>query len=403
VLPLPSRGPRTPVRRLALARLLSTAGTDASAVALGWAMYAQTGSAAWLSLSLLITIGGGSVLAPLAGWVGDRVDRRRVLLSCELTSAALFTVLALVHTPWAMLALSVLATASGAIFGPAAGAAMGEIAGERDLAWANGLVATGANLGRTAGRLAGGVLVAVLGAGAVFALDAVTFLASAALIASVRVPFSARASAPDAPLARGLGLRELWASPVLRLLTASACISTFVTSVSMTAEVPLVVALGAGPIGLGALAAAWGLGMAVGSWHAGRALHAGNEATGVLVGRAAMAVGLGLVAAVPLLPAAVACYVLGGVGGGFMGVAAQSLIVRRTPDALRARLLAAVDGCRNLAFGAGVLAAGVIVELLGPRPVYALVGAGVLVGCAPVAALVRQLGGPRALRPATAR
>ena len=298
---------------------------------------------------------------------------------------------------------------------------MGEIPGERDLARANGLIATGGNVGRTAGRLAGGGLVAALGTGAVFALDAMTFLASAALIASVRRPFAApgrsaavaagetagpaagAAVAPDGGAApRGLGLRDLWAHPVLRLLATSACISTFVTSVSMTAEVPLAVSLGAGPVGLGALTAAWGLGMTLGSWDAGRALHAGNEATGVLAGRAMMAVGIGLVAALPVLPAAAACYALGGAGGGFMAVAAQSLIIRRTADEMRARVLAAIDGCRNLAFGAGVLIAGAGVELLGPRPAYALVGIGVLVGCAPIAALVRRLGGPPPLRAAAA-
>jgi MFS family permease len=129
----------------------------------------------------------------------------------------------------------------------------------------------------------------------------------------------------------------------------------------------------------------------------------GGGSLRVLAGRATMAVGIGLVAALPLLPAAVACYALGGVGGGFMAVAAQSLIVRRTPDEMRARLLAAIDGCRNLAFGAGVLAAGAVVQLLGPRPAYALVGVGVLIGCAPIAALVRQLGGPRPLRAMSVR
>jgi MFS family permease len=402
------------VRRLAIGRLISIAGTDASAIALGWALYEQTGSALWISVSLFITIGGGGMLSPLGGWIADRVDRRRVMIACEALSALLFASLVVVHSPAALLAVSVLATASGAVFGPASGAAVAHLADDRDLAWANGVLATGGNVGRVVGRLAAGAVVAALGVEVVFALDALTFAVSAAITASVRLPFGGgralvAAGAVVVHGARGvrglverLGLTELVEQPVLRLLVMSASISTLVMSFSMTAEVPLAAEMGAGAFGLGVLTAGWGLGMVLGSWHAGRTLHVGNEATGLLAGRATMAIGVGLTALAPALPGAVACYVLGGIGGGFLGVAAQSLILRRTPEELRGRTLAAIDACRNLAFGVGVLSAGVVVSLCGPRLVYGLVGLGVLVGCVPIASMVKRLGGLRPLRPAIA-
>ncbi|MEA2253370.1 MAG: hypothetical protein QOG70_3612 [Solirubrobacteraceae bacterium] len=407
---LPRRAPARPhsiraaVRRLAVSRFISMAGTDASGVAIGFALYAQTRSAAWLSLSLMLTVGGGALLAPLGGRAGDLVDRRRLMIAAELAAAAVFVTLALVHTPVALLALGLLATAIGTVFGPASGAAIAHVAGERDLSWASAVIATGTNVGKTAGRLGAGALIAVLGVGSVFLVDAVTFLVSAWLIASVRRAFraggEARAAA-DAPAARG-GLRLVLGEPRLRLVVASACISTFATAFSMTAEVPLVFELGAGALGLGALTACWGGGMIAGSWYAGRALHRGNEATGVLAGRVAMAVGVGLVSVAPSLPPMLACYALGGLGGGFMGVAAQSLTLRNAPDHLRARMLGAIDACRNLTFGLGVLGAGALVGLLGARPVYAAVGLTMALGTLPVAALVARLGGPRALRPQSA-
>jgi hypothetical protein len=76
--------------------------------------------------------------------------------------------------------------------------------------------------------------------------------------------------------------------------------------------------------------------------------------------------------------------------------------MRRTPEHMRARMLASLDMLRNASFGVGVLLAGLVVGALGPRPVYALVGAGVALGCVPLLALVSRLGGPRALRPAAA-
>jgi MFS family permease len=421
---------RTAVLRLAISRFISMAGTDASGVAIGFALYAQTHSATWLSLSLMLTIGAGALLAPLGGWVGDLADRRKLMIGAELAACAVFVTLAIAHTPVAMLALGVLATAIGTVFGPASGAAIAHVAGERHLTWANGVIATGSNVGKTAGRLVAGALIAALGVSSVFLVDALTFVASALLIASVRSAFSApRRAAAAIPAAAETpafgateatdaadvvpraefeaeaegGLRALLRHRVLRPLVATACISSFATSFTMTAEVPLTFDLHAGAIGLGALTSCWGAGMVLGSWYAARALHRDNEATGVLVGRLAMATGVALVAAAPSIVPMLGCYLLGGIGGGFMGVAAQSLIVRRTPDHLRARTLGAVDACRNLAFGLGVIGAGALVGLVGARPVYAVVGLTMALGTLPVAALVLRLGGLRALRPAPAQ
>jgi MFS family permease len=357
--------------------------------------------ASWLSLSLMLTVGTSAMLSPLAGRAGDLIDRRRLMIGAEIAAAAVFLTLAFIHSPVALLALGLLASAIGTVFGPASGAAIAHVAGERHLSWASSVIATGANVGKTAGRLAAGALIAALGVSSVFVLDAITFLASALVIASIRRGFTGPAPIEAREPVQG-GLRLLLANRTARLLVATACISTFATAFTMTAEVPLVFELGVGALGLGALTACWGGGMVLGSWYAGRALHRGNEATGVLAGRLAMATGVALVGLAPALGPMLACYLIGGAGGGFMGVAAQSLLMRSTPDPQRARMLGAVEACRNVAFGLGVVGAGAAVTLAGPRPVYALVGVAMALGTLPVAALVASLGGPRALRPAVA-
>lgn len=396
---------KSAVYRLAAARFVSFTGTDASAVAIGFAMYQQTHSTRWLSISLLPTVAASALLAPLAGRIGDRFNRRRVMVGAELAACAVFLSLAMVHSPIALLALGLAASSIGTVFGPASGAAVAHVAGERHLSWANGVISTGSSVGKTAGRLVAGAVIAALGAASVFLLDAVTFLVSASLIASVRRAFSepldrpAPSTEPDAK-AEG-GMRFLLSSPSLRLVVASACISTFATAFSMTAEVPLAFSLGAGAVGLGALTACWTVGTIVASWYSRNALDAENEATAVLGGRLTMALGVGLVALTHSLMPALSCYLLGGFGGGLMGVAAQSLTVRTTPDRLRARTLAAIDTCRNVTFGLGVLGAGALVGVAGARPIYALVGVGMAVATLPVATLVMRQGGPRPLRAPT--
>ncbi|HEY0364727.1 MAG TPA: MFS transporter, partial [Solirubrobacteraceae bacterium] len=336
-----------------------------------------------------------ALLSPLGGRAGEFVDRRRLMIGAELASCAVFVALFLVHTPGALLGLGLVATAIGTIFGPASGAAIAHVAGERHLTWAGSVIATGTNVGKTAGRLLAGAVIAAAGVGGVFLLDALTFLLSAWLIASVRGAFSGHLTGPapgeeqrpPEPTGPG-GLRLVIGQRTVRLVVASACVSTFATAFSMTAEVPLVFELGAGAVGLGALTACWGAGMTAGSWWAGRSLHGENEASGVLAGRLVMAAGVGLTAVAPSLGPMLGCYLLGGLGGGFMGVAAQSLLMRSAPDRLRGRMLGAIESARNLAFGLGVVGAGALVGLLGPRPVYAAVGLTMALGTLPVASLV---------------
>ncbi len=383
---------RRDVRRLAFARLISLAGTDASAIAVSFTLYAQTGSTRWLSASLLIMFGLGSVVAPLAGWLADRADRLTLMVVADLAAAGVFVALAFVHSPAALLGLSVLATIAGTVHGPAAGAAIPAVAGEQHLSWANGLLATGGTIGQMAGRLGGGLLVAVLGAGGVFALDAVTFLASAALVWSVREALRAAPTADRRIRSRAVG-REGWralaGNRTLRLVIGSSCIATLMTSFTMTAEAPLAAAFDAGPVGLGALAAAWSLGMVFGSMAGGRVLHAGNEVNGLLSGRIVMGAGIASVAVAPVFWPTLVSYVVGGAAGGFLLVAATSLIQRSAGDDIRGRALATADGIKSAAFGAGVLLAGSVVGAVGPQATYAFVGIGVVVSAVPVARLVR--------------
>ena len=390
--PSPPPCARAAVRRLAGARLISLAGTDASAVAVSFSLYTQTGSVRWLTASLLVMFGLGSLVAPLGGALADRHDRLTLMLTCDLIAAGVFGAMALLHTPAAILGLCVAATLAGGIQGPAATAAIPAVAGPARLSWANGLLATGGNVGKTAGRLSGGLLVAALGAAAVFALDGLSFLVSAALVWSVRGAVPRRPPAAAAPARRNAG-RAVWAAlaadPALRLVIGSSCLATALTSFTMTAEAPLAVAFDAGAVGLGALTASWSLGTVGGSALAGRVLHAGNEPAGLFGGRMLMGIGIGSVAATPVFLPALGGYLLGGLAGGFLLVASTSMLQRAAGDRTRGRAIAAAEGLKTAAFGGGVLTAGWVVAALGPRATYALVGVGVLFSAVPLARLVR--------------
>ncbi len=183
--------PRTAVRRLAIGRLVSLTGTIAAGTALSFSIYRQTGSAAWVAATMILTFGIIGLFGPIAGAIGDRFDRRLVMIVAETAAAVCWATMVLVaDVPVVLLALAFLASAFEAPFPSAASAAIPNLAGPENLSWANSLIAMGRYAGLTLGPLIGGVLVAAVGARWVFAANAISFLVSVALVVSVHGDFA---------------------------------------------------------------------------------------------------------------------------------------------------------------------------------------------------------------------
>src|SRR5215218_10090439 len=90
---------RSAVRRIALARFASLTGGDASAIAINFALYAQTRSTLWLAAGMLVTFGLGSLLGPLGGRIADRFERKRVMIVSELIAAIAIVSLVFSQSP----------------------------------------------------------------------------------------------------------------------------------------------------------------------------------------------------------------------------------------------------------------------------------------------------------------
>src|SRR5437870_3434263 len=90
---------KAPVRRLATARLISITGGGAAYLALNYTVYKRTGSATWVAAALFLTFGMEGIIGGLAGGLGDRFDRRKVMIASDLAGAACFFAMAVVHAP----------------------------------------------------------------------------------------------------------------------------------------------------------------------------------------------------------------------------------------------------------------------------------------------------------------
>jgi MFS family permease len=371
-------------RRLALGRLVSLSGGSAAYIALVAAIYGETGSALWVSAAIFSSVVASVASAPFAGWIGDRFDRRGVLIGADVAAAAVSLAMAATATHAAALVVLLgVSSVAQAPFEPASAAALPNVVPEADVPRANALVAATSSAGYLLGPLFGG---AVLGLGAspatLFAADAGTFVFSAVLVAAIGRPFG-RGSTQDHPGTLA-GLRMIVREPVLRVPVLAGMVSLVGIGIVDVASYPLSLNLDGGTAGYGAMTALLGGGGLLGAALAGQILRA--ERVRVLVAAfGAGAAGLALAGAAPVLAIGFAGMAIAGAGRGLGDVATVTIIQARAPNEVRSRVFAAQEGAAHVAFSVSAFTGGLLVQLVGARGAYATaaafgVGAAVLAG-----------------------
>ena len=373
---------RSSVRRLALARAISIAGGAAAFTALMFAVYERTHhDPLWLAAALILTFGMNGVLGWFAGALGDRFDRRRVMIVSDLAGACVYAAAAFVHDPGLLLVCGFLAAVAESPFWSASGAAIPALVDSaKDIEHANSLVAIGVNTGIFLGPAIGGLLLGAIGANAIFGANAVSFVLSAALIWSVRRPFHERVTTEHTDEHRGVwaGIRFIASDAVLRrILMASGVMVVFIGLV-MVSDLPLVHVFYGRPDeigrGYGILIACWGLGSVAGSF-LGRRLSERNEIRWLIVANCGFGLSLIFQGASPWFVLLLGFVLVNGTCDAVAVVAVKSIHQRRAPDVVRSRVMAAQDAAANLGVALGYAIAAPIVSAVGPRLVY--IGAGV--------------------------
>ncbi len=386
--------PRIAIRRLAAARVISVTGSEAAWIALMVAIYSATHSTVWMSAALFVNIGGAGIFTPLVGALGDRIDRRRVMIGSELAAAVVAAAMAVAHNrPLALVALALAAAIAQSPYFSASTAAVPNLVPAELVTWANSTVSIGRNAGGLMGPLLGGVVAGLLGPSFVFGANAVCFAGSAAMVWSVRGSFAdPERTAAEADEHRGLraGFRFILGDRVLRLITLAWIVLLFLLGPVLVAELPLARLFGAGSVGYGVLVACWGGGAIVGSF-LGRRLALARERATMVVGAAVIGAGFATVAVAPMFGIALAGMTMAGMAEGSVSVSEQGILQRRTPDAVRSRATAATEAAILGAFALSFPTAGFMINLLGVRGVYGLAAGGCAVSALILIAAMREL------------
>lgn len=371
------------LRRIQLANASSIVGGWAYVVALAVFAYRADGAYA---VGLLATVRWlcGGVAAPLAGIVGDRYPRVRVMIASDLVRAGMLGSMALAVLADApallVYALAVAATLAATPFGPAQAALLPQLArSPAELTAANGSAGAVDNVGSFAGPALGGLLVAAAGVETVFATSAGLYLGSALLIATLGHREQQREEADEdgGGLREALaGFRTLAGASRLRLVVALVAAQTVVDGALDVLIVVLALeTLDAGAAGLGLLNSAAGAGGIAAALVVGGVAARGRLASSLGVGIALWGLPLALIGIWPGQALALVLLAIVGAGGTIVAVSGDTLLQRAAPPDVLARVFGAVDGVMLVALALGSLAAPFLVETIGVRGTLLVVGA----------------------------
>jgi MFS family permease len=168
-------------RWLWIANIVSNIGTWMQNVGAAWLMTSLAPSALLVALVQTATNLPVFLIGLPAGAIADIVDRRRLLIvtqSWMLAAAGVLGILTLAHAtgPWTLLSLTFALGLGGTVNAPAWQAIMSELVPKKDLPGAIALNSMGFNLARSIGPALGGLVVAAVGGGWAFMLNAVSFV-----------------------------------------------------------------------------------------------------------------------------------------------------------------------------------------------------------------------------------
>ena len=233
-------------RMLWIATLASNFGGLVQSVGAAWMMTSLSASESMVALvqtSITLPI---MIFSLAAGVFADNFDRRRIMLAAQTFMLLVSLGLAVLAyegllTPWLLLSFTFLIGCGTALHNPSWQASVGDIVSRAELSAAVSVNSMGFNLMRSVGPAAGGAIVAIAGAAAAFAVNALSYVAIIAALFNWRPALPPR-RLPREPFgsAFSAGLRYVAMSPnLLRVILRGFLFGC--SAVALQALLPLVV------------------------------------------------------------------------------------------------------------------------------------------------------------------
>lgn len=360
-------------------QVLSIMGDQLARVALTLLVFARTHSAALTALTYALTFLPDLVGGPLLSGLADRHPRRGLMVTADVSRAALVGVMAIPGMPLvALCVLLVVVQLLASPFNAARGSVLPVIL-EGDLFVAGqAIISITYQTGQLAGYVAGGAIVEFTGTHTALLIDAATFVVSAVLIRfglryrrAVADGIHQARAATLVSLRAGWGL--VWHNHMLRALVWLGCLSGFYV-IGEGLAVPYAHELGGGALTTGLLFAALPAGNAVGTLLLTR-LVAPQGRLRLLGPLAVLAPAILVLCAVRLDLVGTLIVWSASAGAAAYQTVAGAAFIQAVPDQGRGQAFGLANTSLRVAQGLGVVLAGAIAQHVAPSVVLAIFGA----------------------------
>jgi MFS family permease len=322
-----------------------------------------------------------ALLAPLLGYVVDRVARRTFLVVANVLSALVMLPLLLVHDAgdvWIVYAVAFCYGVSFVVVPAALNGLLKDLLPEDVLVEANASLSVTREALRLVGPLVGAATFSLAGGGVVAMADAVTFLLAALAVAGLRVEEHRDDSRePQHWRVEVLeGASFIRRTPLLLHPTIALALALLVIGFAESAVYAVVDAFGHPVSFVGPLLTAQGAGAVSVGLVASRVVRRIGEPATVMVGLLVTATGLlGVVVVAQTWQLLVTVAVLGG-GLPLIFVAFNTLLQKQTPGRLMGRVSASVEVLVTTPQALSIGVGAVLVGVLDYRLIFALMAAG---------------------------
>lgn len=350
-------------------------------------------TAVTLSMALPVLVGG-----PIAGVIGDRFDRKMLMIVSDLVRALILVGILLSGSLWQVYILLVFKGLMDVLFSPAKSGKVKEIVQPQHLDQAVTYSSSVEQMMKIIGPALGGLVMALFGIRMCFVVTSITFLISALLLIGVQgrqKSASVGGVGNDTPTEASksdtksfwqdisTGLSVIYSMPLLLSGLVTLCSVLLVLQMADTQTVTLFRMIpGVADNMLGYCISASGFGTLLAvlivrkiGWSTLSKMGVGAAATGIVFAISAVAV-------VSPLPEAMVyvilftAFFLAGAGGGFVFIPFQMLLMKRTPEHMTGRVFGTVGSLTSAAVIVGPMLGGFLVTAWGPVLTFIISGMG---------------------------
>lgn len=359
----------------AIGALVSNVGTWMQRTAQDWLVLTQLthSNATAVGVVMSLQFGPQLLLLPLTGFAADHLDRRKLVIATQATMGALalglglFTVTGIVKL-WHVYLFAFLLGCVAAFDSPARQSFVSELVGEANLSNAVALNSTSFNIARTIGPAVAGILIAAVGTGWVFLINAASFVAVLCSLGFLRVAELHRGGT-RATRTRGSlieGFRYVWRRPDLKaVLFMLFLIGTFGLNFAIFISTMAVMAFHAGSSRYGVLSSMLAIGSVIGALLAAR--RAKPDITLLLTSAATFGFGCALAAIMPSYGLFGLALVIIGVSAQTFTTSTNSFIQLSTDPSMRGRVIAILLAIALGTTPLGAPLVGWVADTFGPR------------------------------------